>query len=311
MSAARRSVHDRWDTPSFHLDPVAPRTGPFVRRRVLETWWRHRGARGELCLLDSGEGLVPLCRWRDALRFVGEDDLIDYHSPLGTGAADLIAGFVAELEPGTKLHFDSLPHEAAEVVSGGLVAAGLPADPVQHEVAAVLDLPASHEDWLASLGRKERHEVRRKLRRFEEAGGVPRPERGEGIDAVHTFCEMHRSAGGEKGEFMTEEMERYFTSLHERAGGVVDILFGPKGAPVAAAFGFEDEDAYYLYNSGYEPDASSLSPGIVLLSALVRKAIRSEKHTFDFLKGDENYKFRHGARARPLYELRAVVGGTP
>lgn len=311
MSPIPGSVHDRWDTPSFELDPVAPRTGPFVHQDLLETWWRHRGGKGEVCILDSGEGLVPLWMWDGNLRFIGEEELIDYHSPLGTGTDELIAGFVRELEPGTELRFDSLPQEAAGIVSRGLAAAGVPTEPVRHEVAAVLDLPASYEDWLSSLGRKERHEVRRKLRRFEEAGGLPKPERNGTPEAVRVFCELHRKAGGEKGEFMTAEMEAYFTSLHEHAGGVVDILSGPQGAPVAAAFGFEDDAAYYLYNSAYEPAASSLSPGIVLLSALVRRAIHTGRQTFDFLKGDEDYKFRHGARPRPLYEIRAVVGGPP
>ena len=77
----------------------------------------------------------------------------------------------------------------------------------------------------------------------------------------------------------------------------------------AAAFGFESNDAYYLYNSAYAPDAARLSPGIVLVAALVRSAVRSGRRRLDFLKGDERYKFDLGAEPRPLYRVTAVLGG--
>jgi CelD/BcsL family acetyltransferase involved in cellulose biosynthesis len=301
-------IHDRWETTAFDLAPLAPRTGPFIRRELLGVWWHHRRGDGELQLLDSGNGFVPLCRWNGAVRFVGEADLIDYHSPLGEGITDLVASYVAGLEAGTALHFDSLPREAADAVTAGLAGAGLAVEPIQHEIAAVLPLPATYDDWLASLGRKDRHEVRRKLRRFEAAGGAPTLTRRSGVEAVATFSTLHRKAEGSKGGFMTEAMQGFFESLHEHAGAVVDVLEGPGGQPIAAAFGFEDEEAYYLYNSGYDPEARELSPGIVMLAALVRRAIRSGRQTFDFLKGDETYKFRHGARPRPLYEIRAITG---
>ena len=45
------------------------------------------------------------------------------------------------------------------------------------------------------------------------------------------------------------------------------------------------------------------SPGVVLVSMLIERAIEAEKRVFDFLKGDETYKFRLGAAPRPLYEV--------
>ncbi len=303
-------IHDRWATTSFDLEPVSPRTGPFVRRQLLGVWWRHQAGDGELRLLDSGDGLVPLCWFDGAVRFVGEADLIDYHSPLGAHTSELIASYVSDLEPGTPLHFDSLPQEAATALAAGFATAGLDVMPVQHDVTAVLALPDTFELWLESLTGKQRHEVRRKLRRFETAGGAPGLTRQTGADAVATFSKLHRKAHGDKGRFMTEEIEAFFGSLHQEAGAVIDVLEGPAGTPVAAAFGFEDDDTYYLYNSGFDPAASSLSPGIVMLAALVERAIRSGKQVFDFLKGGEMYKFRHGAQPRPLYEIQTVTGGS-
>ena len=45
-----------------------------------------------------------------------------------------------------------------------------------------------------------------------------------------------------------------------------------------------------------------------MLSHLIERAIEDGKQVFDFLKGDETYKFRLGATARPLYRVTATVG---
>lgn len=114
-------------------------------------------------------------------------------------------------------------------------------------------------------------------------------------------------ADGRKGSFMSADMEALFASFHA-AGAVIDFLYGDGDDPVAAGFGFEDEAAYYLYNSAYLPDAGAASPGIVLVSELIRQATVKAKARFDFLKGDEVYKYRLGATARPLWRITATVG---
>ena len=121
------------------------------------------------------------------------------------------------------------------------------------------------------------------------------------------FARLHRMAKGDKGRFMTERMQAFFADLEASAGAVVDFLGDPQ-SPAAAAFGFEHGDAYYLYNSAYDPAASPHSPGIVLVASLIDAAIRSGKKRFDFLKGDEMYKTRLGAGRRTLYELTARRG---
>ena len=97
-------------------------------------------------------------------------------------------------------------------------------------------------------------------------------------------------------------MEAFFRALLDVEGSVVSVLMGGE-RPAAAAFGFEDDGAYYLYNSGYDPDLGAASPGVVLVEQLVRYAAGSGRTTFDFLKGDEAYKYRMGATARPLFAL--------
>jgi len=301
------NAHTDWTTPAFDQMPVAAAIGPFASPAMLRAWHEARGS-GEVMLLEGPEALLALEQNGDTIRLLGETDLFDYHSPLGPGAAKLIAEWGASLPHGTALDLDSLPAAAADVVMGGLREAGLSPTAAVHESAAVLELAGDYEAYLASLDKKQRHETRRKRRRFSEILGTPRLIRDEGPDAVARFAAMHRLADGHKGQFMTAEMEALFGVFHSKADAVIDFLYGDADEPVAAAFAFEDDDAYYLYNSAYLPEASAASPGIVLVAELIRHTTEAAHHRFDFLKGDEVYKYRLGATARPLWRIQATVG---
>jgi CelD/BcsL family acetyltransferase involved in cellulose biosynthesis len=293
------TVHADWSSPAFDFSPVSSDTGPFPGRGFLEAIWNHNPV-GELCLAESGTALVPLVRDKTSIRWVGHPDLVDYRSPLGDAVPDLIAGVLATSRA-LQYRFDSLPVEAAEVIRLGLGRAGFDVTPEQHAVTARLQLPDSYQAYLSQIGKKQRHELRRKRRRFHEVYGRPAlaTTRGSG-DGFGQFVAMHRQSAGPKGSFMTSDMEQLFASLAEQAGWQIDVLSGEDGRPAAATFSWAGAGGFYLYNSAYD-QTSEASPGIVLLSMLIERAIRANVRTFDFLKGDEPYKFRLGATPRPLY----------
>lgn len=294
-----------WSSPGFGLPPIADLVGPFPGRPFLEAWWHHRGE-GEPLLTSSATALLAARRTPEGVvEFMGEADLTDYHAPLGAGAADLVAELLAGLAAGTRFRFDSLPEEAAAVMAAGCARAGVAVHPEAHTVAVILDLPGSHEEHLASLAGKERHEVRRKRRRLEAIHGPGRLV-AAGRAGLAAFAAMHRSAAGAKGGFLTGEMEAFFGDLLDLPGARLDVLTGTDRVPAAAAFGFQEERAYYLYNSAYDPAAAGASPGVVLVDLLVQQAIAAGLARFDFLKGDEAYKFRLGGRPRPLFVVEGV-----
>ena len=298
--------HADWSAPAFQLRPAASLTGPFAGRAFLETLWNHDPA-GDLLLVETESALVPLVQGDFGLQWVGHPDLVDYRSPLGEGSEDLVADLMSTSGKGLRYRFDSLPDRAADAVQRGLAKAGLVPQPVQHTVAARVALPDSFEGYLEMIGRKQRHEIRRKRRRFQEEHGPPEVVTWEGTgEGFHQFVDMHRGSGGAKGRFMTAQMEGLFDSLAGQPGWRTDVLYGEDGRPRAAAFGWADSDGFYLYNSAFDR-LSTGSPGIVLLSMLIKRAIETGGGVFDFLKGDEPYKFRLGAVARPLYRFEGSL----
>lgn len=292
----------RFEPSAGHLLPVAPRIGPFASRHFLDTVWRHTGAPDQVpVILGDERGEVVLTEAAGRIGLLGHEDLVDYRSPVGE-AVDLLAGEFRHLPASRELRFDSLPSEAADVFATALSQAGIGYRKVPHTTTAVLGLPDSFDEYLAMIGKKERHETRRKRRRFEASLG---PARLRGFTeygpVVEEFFRLHRMSGGSKGRFMTDRMAAMFRGLLSGEGWRLDALYGDDSGLAAAAIAYADGTGYYLYNSAFEPGFRHASPGVVLLSELIRSAIEAGLEVFDFLKGDETYKFRLGARKRSLF----------
>lgn len=292
-----------WKEPGWDLPPVAAGTGPFCRREFLQVI--SKSDPGRPLVVTNGNGLLPFRETEGSLAFIGDPDLTDYHSPLGEGVAGLVAGLLEDTQL-DRAEFDSLPAEAVDDLVAGFEAAGWSASTDENEVAAVLALPEAFDAYLALIGKKERHEVRRKRRRYERMVGETLHEthHGEGW-AFDEFSRLHRLAPGKKGEFLTEERLEVFRRLAGLDGWRLDLLRTPNDAAAAVVFGYSDTTGYYLYNSAYDPELSDASPGVVLLGSMIEMAISEKLGRFDFLKGDEAYKFRLGAEARPLSRIQA------
>jgi CelD/BcsL family acetyltransferase involved in cellulose biosynthesis len=68
---------------------------------------------------------------------------------------------------------------------------------------------------------------------------------------------------------------------------------------------FDYNDSISVYNSGYDPQLhASLSTGTVLLAFCIQDAIGKGRRTFDFLRGNEEYKYRLGGQDTEVYNLR-------
>lgn len=293
---------DSWDDVPVVLRPVAPFTGPFPTASFLEAWRSHHTSSDvRTPIAVTATAAVPLWIDRGVVRFAGEADLTDYHSPLGASVDECVM-LISQHFLDRPFSFDSLPREALEPLASALASAGVAFTTRPHDATLVIDLPAGHEAWLASLPKKYRHEHRRKRRRFIDTLGEPLLERRTDPEAFEAFVTMHRSSRADKGDFMTERMERFFRSLITDSDASIDLMT-VAGSPVAAAFSFVEPEALYLYNSAYAEDASDASPGIVLLALMIERSIDEGLQRFDFLKGDEPYKYRLGAVDRPLTVL--------
>ena len=297
-------MNDAFDRFPTDLEPRSAHLGPFPHGPFLRAATQALTPDPATVVVVSADAAaVALVDDGSVTRFAADESITDYHAPLGEHGGALLVDTLATI--GGRFDLDSLTDEEVSVLAPEFAARGVMVEPEQHAATGVLSLPATFDEWLMSIGKKERHEVRRKRRKLEATYGPFKLER-RGVDGVDAFCSMHRTAAGRKGDFMTEQMEAYFTSLVTDADAVIHDLVVDDGV-LASAFGWELDDGYYFYNSAFDADASSASPGAVLLSSLIERQIDRGVAVFDFLKGAETYKYRHGAEARPLYRLSGAM----
>jgi CelD/BcsL family acetyltransferase involved in cellulose biosynthesis len=176
-----------------------------------------------------------------------------------------------------------------------------------------LDLPSTWDEYLATLDKKQRHEVRRKLRRLWEAGKVDYRclEVSQEVgDFTDTFLKLFSLSREEKANFMTTQMESFFRSLTESMAEIGLLRFGIlelDALPAAMIMGFDYNDAMYLYNSTYEPNYGYLSVGLLSKVLCIKESIQRGRRRFDFLRGSEPYKYHLGGREIRLYSCQITI----
>jgi CelD/BcsL family acetyltransferase involved in cellulose biosynthesis len=178
------------------------------------------------------------------------------------------------------------------------------------DVCPVIPLPTTWDEYLASLDKKQRHEIRRKVRKAERQARVHWyiVDEEHGLaPAVEAFLELHQKSSAGKEDFMDEQMKDFFRAMCRimaRRGWLQLSFIELNGHKAASMLSFDYGDEILVYNSGYDPESyAHLSPGIVLLAYCIEHAIDLGRARFDFLRGDEVYKYRFGARETNIYRL--------
>ncbi len=195
-------------------------------------------------------------------------------------------------------------------LGAGAEAFGWIVDEEAEAVAPRATLAGSFEAYIAALDKRDRHELRRKLRNLQSAGIVSFSS-AEGGAAVEMRMEqlfaMMRASHADKGEFLTPQMESFFRDLGARFGasGLARVsTLELDGVAVAMVLMFENATTTFLYNSGFEPAFSHLAVGLLSKAYAIEDAIRRGRETFDFLRGDEEYKAHLGGLPYEIVRMR-------
>jgi CelD/BcsL family acetyltransferase involved in cellulose biosynthesis len=264
-------------------------------------------------------GILPL--YEDApgrLRILGGADISDYLDVIAeAGREEEVWQTLLHHRAGQPVEWDLHGIRAASPTAALLPAlaggAALTARVERQDRCPVLALPGTWDEYLARLSGKDRHELRRKMRRLErELPGATARSHGEVAgwnEAMTRFLTLHRLSKVGKARFMDEQMERFFRSATARlaASGWARLWFlEHEGAAVAAFLCLEYAGNVGLYNSGFDPSRAQLAPGIVLLAHVIRDAIERRFPVFDFLRGEEPYKYGFGPSPEDVLNVKVV-----
>jgi CelD/BcsL family acetyltransferase involved in cellulose biosynthesis len=308
---------------------------PFMRYEYLKLWWETRGGGewpdAELLLITAQKegklvGAAPLFftpdwQGRPSLMLVGSIEISDYLDLLvrPDDLPDFLAALLPFLQDGGLPEWKAL--DLYNILDDSPTLADLKqaveqigwtcrSEQLQH--SPFIPLPGDWETYLANIDKKQRHEIRRKLRRAESSL-VPIEwyivTDGEKLDEQITDFMTLMRMDPDKDRFLTPPMEEHMRKATHFAAQVDSLnlaFLEIDGRKAAGYLSFDFLNRLWVYNSGINwGDFSEYSPGWVLLAYLLQWANDEGREAFDFMRGDEDYKYRFGAVDR--FVMRMTV----
>jgi CelD/BcsL family acetyltransferase involved in cellulose biosynthesis len=298
------------------LLPNAATNTIFLTPEWQQLWWQHFSAGEELQILSVREvggrliAVAPLRRMARLISLVGSTDVCDYSDFIldKSCAGEALTAVIEHVRGWDRVVLNSVPAGVPTLALLPQIAEkrGWKIEVTQEDVCPRAELPGDWEEYLGRLSKKDRHELRRKFRRLDSAGQVSFPL-GNGDKDMDDFFRLHRLSREDKAEFMTPDMEAFFRQVMVRIADSARLQFVEvDGVRAAAIVYFDYAGRRLLYNSGYDPAFSSLSVGLLLKAYAVREAIESGMSCFDFLRGDEPYKYDLGGVDFPIYRCEVT-----
>jgi len=294
----------------------------FLTHKWQNIWWKIFGGSYEskIVLLENDEhilGIAPMMQRGATLSFIGNSDLFDYHDFIINHSQDsdtFYDGLINAIknENWTTLDLSSIKENSLtlDYLPERLQGIGCTVHVEIEDVVPGLNLPSVWEEYLGNLRKKDRHELRRKLRRLDSAGEynlvTTTNETLEG-DIV-TFLDMMAESKEDKRDFMDPQRVIFFqTVISEMLDeGLAKLFFLEIGSrKVASALCFDLGASRFLYNSGYRIEESQYSVSLLLKALTINDAIEKQMGYYDFLRGNEQYKFHLGAEEINLMRLVA------
>ena len=297
----------------------------FVTPAWLKVWWQAFGKpyQSHLCVISNRDhhlGIAPLMLEGTTARLIGNDDVCDYLDIVvaPTFGTEFCETLIDHLSANDIHRLDLRPLRPDSAVLTALVPVaeqkGCGVSVTPHDASMEIQLPPSWDDYLYSLSGKSRHEIRRKMRRLEEAARIDHrilSEPDEIEAQMDTFLTLFRNSRRDKAAFLTAPMEGFFRGLAQSlaARGLLKlVILRLDGQARAAVMCFDSGSTMYLYNSGYDPRFQSLSVGFISKVISIRTSIEMNKQIYDFMKGEERYKHRLGGKPVTLYRCRIEIG---
>ncbi|MER8613576.1 GNAT family N-acetyltransferase [Mesorhizobium sp. M0228] len=287
----------------------SPSATPFQSPAWLVPWWR-TFAPGELATVAvwSGDDLVGLAPLYLEHREAGARLL-----PLGISLSDYldllclpeIAEPVGAVIAGSVLSIGWSQWILPDLPAGG---AGLAichaaletSQAVSHAACPVLSLTGD-ETLLSCVPARRRRQLRRAHRAASRRGRVSiEPVLSDPQTFLDHLIRLHRARWAGNGDGVlsdtrVEEFHRQALPLLAAQALARCWLVAIGGAIVGAYYGFHHRGRAYAYLGGFDPAYAEESPGALLIGQAIRQAICEGAEEFDFLRGQEAYKYSWGA----------------
>jgi len=334
-------LRKEWD----HLLAHSSSDCVFLTWEWLRTWWNHLAERRELriAVVRKGKDLIALAPL--AIRPGSMRRLFPFRSVqfLGSGTVgsdylDLIVRRDAEGEaldslsralvrPGFALR--RLMLEFGQLKRSGTCAADLAGQLQQHgwkttqstvNLCPFIDLRGhSWTSYLGTLGSEHRYNVQRKTKNLSKKFEVTfdrvdaEDQRSSALQlliSLHNKRWADRSGGSDAFDTPGHvAFHEEFTALALARGWLRLYVLRLDGQPVSALYGLRYGPTFSFYQSGFDPQYSRHSVGLVTMALAIQSAIEEGAAEYDLLHGNEAYKSHWAKESRDLVRLNLYPPG--
>jgi CelD/BcsL family acetyltransferase involved in cellulose biosynthesis len=280
---------------------------PFQTLTWMRAWQEAFAPNGHLMIVSDAEKKViaPFGIHESTATLMGAPELTDHEDSIGSDASitscwpDIIE--TLKTNAVTSLHltniwansptltfFKEYPHATV----------------TQSETTPYMDLPGTWEAYVESLPKKERHELERKLRKFEREHPTVAISTSETtLDALITLMKLDPR----KAAFFTAPVEQFFRMIPTITPDTTQIMMlTVDGSQAAGVIGFICDDTYYLYNSGFD-EMNFKGAGFYLKAMNIKWAIENGIKKYNFLRGNERYKYELGGKDFGVYTITVAL----
>lgn len=313
---------------------------PFRCWDWASTWWQYYGQHWDssrelfvLAVFDDFDKLVGLAPWYiersvafgRVVRFLGSgevcSDYLDILSQPGlendvaATLADWLATELADYADLVELTAVDSDDSTVEKLGEYIGNEACTTHQRQGESCWRIGLPPTVEEYVARLSKNGRKSFRKIEHRLLDTGrAVLRTAQTaeEVAESMEILIDLHKRRFMLKGRQTSHGSDLFWNfhrDLAQRMLGSDHLLLHVldiDGIPAAAEYQFAGGGTQYAYQAGIDPDRLNMSPGHVIMVALVRWAISQGYHTLDLMRGDEPYKAHWRAKPHECLEIRVV-----
>jgi hypothetical protein len=256
-----------------------------------------------LYLSVDNEIVAPFVKKNNEVIFSGGEEIADYLDLIGPDSqkADAWRQIIEYLKTHSinSLSLRNVPQDSPTMQFFKTI----PSKIVQEDTTPQITLPSEWPAYVESLPYKYRHELERKIRKFDrEHTGVTfsiSTDPKKDIDILLSLMELDE----QKKIFLTPAMIIFFKKTADTFADSISLLYITiQGNPASATLSFIEDGICYLYNSGFDK-VKHKNAGFYLKAQSIRYAIEHQCKTYNFLQGNERYKFDLGGSDFFVYKI--------
>ncbi len=263
----------------------------------------------------GNEVFFPLVVWKKNWKNIYQKVIVpvgysdyDYHDPIFKFLPEDIASFWEELNAFLLKNYKV---DAVEIL-GIRQLEDLPGWTID-DTCPYLDLRDIHntDELMNTFPHTLRKDIRRKIRHLEEFGKLEMKEYftwEETEEHFHEFMKIHTEKW--PNSYKAPHFHENLLKKGLPSGIVHFTTLNLDNKPIAWNLGFEYKGTFHYYMATSNQSLSKYSPSKMHLFYLVERAVQLKFHTYDHLKGEENYKSGWSSGSRYVYK-KYTLSGSP